>query len=153
LAEPKDLEAHNHKLTRKQDAMRRHLARWEEHLCDDAELVVVAYGAAARVARAAVAKVRRLGFPVGLWRPVSLWPFPGPALAELAGRVRLFLAMELSSGQMVEDLRAAVAGRAAVSFYGRPGGAVPTPREAAHQISRLLYSSGRSPGRPAEGGG
>ncbi len=156
LLDPKALEAHNHKLTRKYDAMARDEVRWEEHRCEDAEMVVVAYGTAARIVKGAIKRVRQMGFKVGLFRPISLWPFPLAPLGQLARRVRHLLVFEMSSGQMVEDVQIAVKGRAEVHFYGRPGGVVPTPDEVAHQISHYYCSAhldqgGAAPGERAGG--
>lgn len=137
--DPKGLEAHNYKLVRKYDAVRCDQARWEEHLCDDAGMVVVAYGTAARIAKGAVRRVREMGLSVGLFRPITLWPFPSAPLLALTRRVRRFLVFEMSAGQMVEDVQLAVAGRADVEFHGRPGGVLPTPEEVAHQISHHYY--------------
>jgi len=132
------LEQHNHKLQAKFKLMESEV-RWEEVRCDDAELVLVAYGTTARICRAAVEAARQLGLRVGLLRPVTVWPFPSAPLARLAeGGVSRFLAVEMSAGQMVEDVRLAVLGRAEVHFYGRYGGMVPTPREVLGQIQQLL---------------
>ncbi|MBP2018081.1 2-oxoglutarate ferredoxin oxidoreductase subunit alpha [Symbiobacterium terraclitae] len=136
---PEGLEALNLKLQAKFAAMEAKETRWEEYRCDDAELVVVAYGTSARIARAAVDAARSTGLKVGLYRPITVWPFPHEGLARLADRgVRQFLDVEMSSGQMVEDVKLAVLGRARVDFYGRLGGMVPTPREILSEIQKLM---------------
>jgi len=112
--------------------------RWEASSTEDADLVLVAYGTAARVSWTAMEMARAAGLRVGLFRPITLGPFPAPALAELASRVRGFLVVELSLGQMVEDVRLAVEGRAPVVFFGRTGGVVPTPAEVLAQIKELV---------------
>ncbi len=112
--------------------------RCEAYSTDDADLVLVAYGTAARVSWTAMEMARAAGLRVGLLRPITLSPFPAPALAELAGRVRGFLVVELSMGQMVEDVRLAVEGRVPVSFFGRTGGVVCTPAEVFARIKELV---------------
>ncbi len=92
------------------------------YLADDAEIVIIAYGTAARVAKGAIKRLRQEGLKVGLFRPITLWPYPAPALARLAGSCRKFLVFEMSTGQMVEDVNLALQGRAEVKFYRRPGG-------------------------------
>lgn len=126
---PEDLEAHNRHLRDKEAAIAAAEVRWAGDRLADAELAVVAYGTAARVARTAVDRGRAAGIAVGLFRPISLWPFPSEPLADLAERVRAILVVELSAGQLVEDVRLAVAGRVPVLFHGRTGGAVPSPGE------------------------
>ena len=127
--QPEDLEAHNAVLAAKFRAIAADDVRWAGEALDDAELVIVAYGTAARVSRTAVARARDLGLRAGLFRPISLWPFPSDALAAVAATARALLVVELSAGQMVEDVRLAVEGRAPVLFHGRTGGMVPTPDE------------------------
>lgn len=135
--EPDALEAHNRHLQEKYRRMRAEV-RVEAYRMDDAEIAVAAYGIAARIARSAVDRARARGHRAGLLRPISVYPFPTEAFAEAAGRVRIFLAVELSAGEMVEDVRLAVEGRTPVRFYGRLGGAVPTPPELQEQIERAL---------------
>jgi 2-oxoglutarate ferredoxin oxidoreductase subunit alpha len=125
---PEDLEAHNHHLQAKYQQIAAREARWAEEELEDAEIAIVAYGTAARVARTAVARARTGGLRLGLLRPVSLWPFPSDTVRRLAERVRAFLVVELSAGQMIEDVRLA-AGGTPVFFHGRTGGMVPTPGE------------------------
>jgi len=113
--------------------------RYESFGVDDAEIVVVAFGTAARVAKTAVKHLRAAGLPVGLFRPISLWPFPEKELGQLAMRipsVRAFLVVEMNAGQMVHDVREAVGGRAPVPFYGRMGGIIPLPDEIEAEIHR-----------------
>jgi len=98
---------------------------------------IVAYGTAARVARSAIAQARAEGIKVGLFRPITLWPFPEPQLRELGNQVWGALVVELSAGQMVEDVRLAIEGRCPVTFLGRTGGMVPTPGEVVAQIRSL----------------
>lgn len=104
----------------------------EVYRADDAEIVVVAAGIAARIARSAVDRARAGGIAAGLLRPITLWPFPVAAFARSPCR---WVVVELNAGQMVEDVRLAVAGRAPVGFYGRVGGVVPTPAELARVIA------------------
>ncbi|MEW5990560.1 MAG: 3-methyl-2-oxobutanoate dehydrogenase subunit VorB [Chloroflexota bacterium] len=134
---PEDLEAHNEHLQAKYRAIEAAEVRWTGELLQDAELVIVAYGTAARVARTAIRQARKGGLRAGLFRPISLWPFPSAALAELATRARGILTVELSAGQMVEDVRLAVEGRAPVAFHGRTGGMVPTPDEVLAALRHL----------------
>jgi 2-oxoglutarate ferredoxin oxidoreductase subunit alpha len=135
--EPEDLEIHNTHLQAKYAAIQAAEVRWAGEMLEDAELVVVAYGTAARVARTAIRRVRAGGLRAGLFRPISLWPFPSAPLAELAARSRGLLVVELSAGQMVEDVRLAVEGRSPVAFHGRTGGMVPTPDEVVAALRRL----------------
>jgi 2-oxoglutarate ferredoxin oxidoreductase subunit alpha len=135
--EPEALEAHNLRLQEKYRRMRAEV-RVEAYRMDDAELAVAAYGIAARVVRSAVDRARAKGLRAGLLRPISVYPFPSDAFAEAASGVRVFLAVELSAGEMVEDVRLAVGGAAPVRFYGRLGGVVPTPPELVDQIERTL---------------
>lgn len=153
LLNPKVLEEHNYKLVRKYDAITREELDWEEHLLDDARLVVVAYGTAARIAKGAIKRVREMGLKVGLFRPKTLWPFPSPRLREMTNTVKQILAFEMSAGQMVEDVRLAVGDQAEVNFFGRPGGMVPTPDEVAHQISHYYYRARLDTEGPAQWAG
>lgn len=109
----------------------------EEIATEDAELLLVAYGSTARIAKTAVEKARKRGIRLGLFRPVSLRPFPGELLAERLGAARGALVVELCEGQMLEDVRRLAPAGCRVSFYGRMGGAVPTPFELVHQVQAL----------------
>jgi 2-oxoglutarate ferredoxin oxidoreductase subunit alpha len=140
---PEKLEEHNRALQAKFAEIAANEVRWAGEQLDDAELVIVAYGTAARVAHSAVALARSQGIRAALFRPISLWPYPEAALRELAGRVRGVLCVELSAGQMVEDVRLAVEGRCPVTFHGRTGGMVPTPDEVLGAL-RALHDGGRS---------
>ena len=104
---------------------------------------IVAYGTAARVAHTAVARARSEGIRVGLFRPITLWPFPERELRELANQLWGALVVELSAGQMVEDVRLAVEGRCPVAFLGRTGGMVPTPDEVLTELRRLTERTPR----------
>lgn len=114
------------------------LTRWEEVRTDDADLVLVAYGTAARVCLGALQSARDRGLKVGLLRPITLWPFPEAAIARLAARGSRFLSVEMSMGQMVDDVRLAVNGKSRVDFYGRCGGVVPSEEEVLAEIERIL---------------
>ncbi len=135
--QPERLEEHNRKLQAKFGEIAAAEVRWAGDALEDADLVIVAYGTAARVARGAISQARSAGMRIGLLRPITLWPFPSDAIAELAGRVKGMLALELSAGQMVEDVRLAVDGRCPVSFHGRTGGMVPTPDEVVLALRHL----------------
>ena len=135
--EPDDLEAHQRKLEAKY-ARAQQEARQELYLSDDAEILLVGYGIVSRVLRSAVEEARQEGMRVGLFRPITLWPFPSKALAEAASRVQRVLVVELSNGQMVEDVRLAINGKKPVDFYGRVGGNVPSVEEIQGQLTRML---------------
>ncbi|MBR7124181.1 MAG: 3-methyl-2-oxobutanoate dehydrogenase subunit VorB [Candidatus Methanomethylophilaceae archaeon] len=109
----------------------------EEYLVDDADIVLVAYGASARVSRSAVDMARKNGIKAGLIRPITLWPFPVDAIAKAAEHVPKFLTVEMSMGQMVDDVRLAVKCARPVEFYGRTGGMIPTPIEVYNKIVEM----------------
>ncbi|HUU80015.1 MAG TPA: 3-methyl-2-oxobutanoate dehydrogenase subunit beta, partial [Acidobacteriota bacterium] len=132
-------EEHNWKLVRKYESIEREITSAERYLTTDAHLVVIAYGTAARIAKGAIKRVREIGLKVGLLRPVTLWPFPKRLLVDMSRLVRNFLVFEMSTGQMVEDVKLSLEGRGNVHFYGRPGGIVSTPDEIAKVISSLYY--------------
>ena len=142
---PEDLEVHNAHLQAKFAAIADREVRHDGEQLDDADLVIVAYGTAARVARTAIAQAREAGLRAGLFRPITLWPFPSDALRDLAGRVRGMLVAELSAGQMVEDVRLAVEGRVPVAFTGRTGGIVPAPREVVAALRDLETTTAEQP--------
>jgi 2-oxoglutarate ferredoxin oxidoreductase subunit alpha len=114
------------------------LPRWEDHDVDDAELILVGYGSSARVSLGAKAMASELGIRVGLFRPITLWPFPEKRVADLAASGKRFLCVEMSMGQMIEDVRLAANGQAEVLFYGRCGGMIPTEEEVLAEIRRIL---------------
>jgi 2-oxoglutarate ferredoxin oxidoreductase subunit alpha len=107
---------------------------WEPVRTDDADIVLVAFGTAARIAKAAVELVRSEGIRAGLLRPITLFPFPQRPIAETASRGVRFLVLEMNLGQMVEDVRLAVNGAAEVRFLGRPGGGMFSVEEVAEAI-------------------
>jgi 2-oxoglutarate ferredoxin oxidoreductase subunit alpha len=142
-----ELEMRNKMLQEKYRKMREREVRCEAVDTEDAELVVVAFGIAARISLSAVRKLRHEGLKVGFFRPITLFPFPEKELSALAGNGREFLTIELNAGQMVEDVRLAINGRSKVHFYGRPGGAIMTPEEVQGKIQSILtphYSASRS---------
>lgn len=111
--------------------------RAETYLVDDADIVVVAFGASARIARSAIASARKEGIKAGLVRPITLWPFPTEALEATVGTAKAFLSVEMSMGQMIEDVRLVVEGRAPVEFFGRTGGVIPTPPEVLAKLREM----------------
>jgi 2-oxoglutarate ferredoxin oxidoreductase subunit alpha len=134
--EPQDLEDHDRHLQAKFAAIARDEPRWADEQLDDAEIAIVAYGTAARVARTALERAGDEGMRVGLFRPITLWPFPSGPLAAAALRLRAILVLELSAGQLVEDVRLAVGSQPPVMFHGRMGGMVPTPGEVVDVLRR-----------------
>ncbi len=109
----------------------------EKYMAEDAEYIVVAYGASARIAKAAVKQARANGIKAGLIRPITLWPFPVKELSQAAESAKSFLCVEMSMGQMVEDIRLAIECRRPVGFFGHTGGVVPTPAEVLEQIIKM----------------
>lgn len=135
-----ELERQNSILQAKFRRMRQNEVRYEAVDAEDAEVIVVAFGIAARVALSAQQRLRREGIAAGLFRPITLFPFPEEALQRLSGRERRFLVLELNAGQMVEDVRLSVAGNSEVLFYGRPGGAIITPEEVYEKLRAVVMS-------------
>ncbi|MBP7736991.1 MAG: 3-methyl-2-oxobutanoate dehydrogenase subunit VorB [Spirochaetes bacterium] len=130
-----EMERHNWKLVRKYNEIEKNEIRFEEYMTDDAEIIVIAYGTTARIAKGAIKRVRKDGVRAGMIRPITLWPFPKQVLNDLSSRIRTFVVFEMSTGQMLEDVQIAVAGKADIIFHGRPGGVVPTPIE----FARIIY--------------
>jgi 2-oxoglutarate ferredoxin oxidoreductase subunit alpha len=139
---PEDLEAHNTRLQAKFATIAEREVRWATESLEDAEVAVIAYGTSARVARTAIERAREAGIRAGLLRPITLWPFPSRAIAELAPSLRAIVVVEMSAGQMVEDVRLAVEGRTPVFFHGRTGGMVPMPGEVLRAIRRAWALTG-----------
>ncbi len=133
-----ELERRNYILQDKYRRIREREVMYSTSMIDDAELIIVAFGIAARISLSTVKRLRREGKKVGLFRPVTLFPFPEREIASLSGDGRIFLTVELNAGQMVEDVRLSVNGRSRVHFYGRPGGAIMTPEEVMEESRRLL---------------
>ena len=127
--EPDDREDHQRRMEAKYIRAQQSETRFEEYCTEDAELIVVGYGIVSRVLRSAVDQARKQGIKVGLFRPITLWPFPTQQLQATALRAEKVLTVELSNGQMVEDVKLAVEGRRPVEFYGRVGGNVPSVEE------------------------
>ena len=108
--------------------------RYEEVMTEDADIVLVAFGITARIAKSAIAEARKAGVKAGLLRPITLWPFPKKRLGELADTAKAFVSVEMSMGQMVDDVRLAVNGKRPVSFFGRTGGMIPSVEEVTAEI-------------------
>ncbi|HPB26729.1 MAG TPA: 3-methyl-2-oxobutanoate dehydrogenase subunit VorB [Acidobacteriota bacterium] len=135
--DPEELEEHNRKLQKKYAEIERKEARVDEYRTRDAELLVIGYGIISRILRTTVDLAREQGIKVGLLRPVTLWPFPAKRIQKLCERVQTIQVVELSNGQMVDDVRLAVEGRKPVKFYGRMGGSVPSAQELLGVIRKL----------------
>lgn len=127
--DPAIQERHNHHLQEKYRQIEATEVRFETFHTEDAEYLYVAYGSSARIAQKSVQIARAKGIKAGLLRPITLFPFPKAEVARLAGKVKAILAVEMSAGQMVEDVRLAVAGKVPVEHYGRMGGMIPSPEE------------------------
>jgi len=124
-----NLERHNLKLQEKYQKIKNKERRWEEIQTKNAEFLIAAYGTVARAAKEAITRARKEGIAAGLFRPISLWPFPEKRLGELSKGLKKILTLEMSAGQMLEDVRLAVEGRCPVEFSGKLGGAYFTPDE------------------------
>lgn len=138
--DPVEEEAFNLTLQAKYAEIERNEVRFEEEGLSDADIAVVAFGTAARVAKTAIREARAQGVRVGLLRPITLWPFPGKRLARLAEEVASILVVEMNAGQMVEDVRLATRERVPVSLYGRPGGVIPMPEEILEAVRKAADS-------------
>ena len=139
---PSELEELNWSLFRRYQLIKKHETTSDTFMTDDARLIVVAFGIGARIARGAIKNARASGMKVGLFRPVTLWPFPAEKLQELAKTTRYFLDFEMNMGQMLDDVQLSLGNGAEVSFYGRPGGVIPTPSEVQRVITRLYHQNG-----------
>lgn len=136
--DPNRQEIFNKKLIAKYNQIRENEVRFEEFQCEDAEYLLVAYGTSARVCQKSVEIARKQGIKAGLLRPITLFPYPSKRINELAERIKLILTVEMSAGQMVEDVMLSVNGKVPVHFYGRMGGMVPTPDEVIDDLRKLI---------------
>jgi 2-oxoglutarate ferredoxin oxidoreductase subunit alpha len=119
------------------DEISKNETSYEEYMMDDAQICIVAYGTTARIVKNAIVKARQMGIKAGLIRPITLWPYPSDIIKEAAKKCKAFVAVEMSMGQMVEDVRLAVNGAAPVSFVGTTGGVIPTPDMIIDELKRI----------------
>ncbi|WNF37940.1 3-methyl-2-oxobutanoate dehydrogenase subunit VorB [Bacillaceae bacterium IKA-2] len=131
------LEQRNHRLQQKYQEITTNEIKVETKYTNDADYIIVAYGTVARIAMSAIERARNDGMKIGLIRPISLWPFPKRVISDISINVKELLTVEMNAGQMVEDVRLAVEGKAPVSFYGRTGGIIPTVEEIYQEILKL----------------
>lgn len=136
--DPQELEDHNIRLEKKFELMKKNEVRVETINMEKPEIVCVAYGTTARIVKNAIELCKAEGIEVGLIRPITLWPFPEHAFAEIPEETKAFLSVEMSLGQMIDDVKIAVAGRSPVEFYGRSGGMIPTPEGIVNKIKSIL---------------
>ncbi|MCP4550762.1 MAG: 3-methyl-2-oxobutanoate dehydrogenase subunit VorB [Bacteroidetes bacterium] len=136
--DPSHQEKHNEKLLLKYANITKNETRIEKIDCDDAEYLFIAYGSSARIAQKAIQLARAKGIKVGLLRPITLYPYPSEAVAEMADQVKGILAVEMSAGQMVEDVRLAVEGKVKVKHYGRVGGIIHSPQEVLEALEQKI---------------
>ena len=131
-------EVFNQKLVAKYNEIREKEVRFEEYQCEDADYLLVAYGTSARVCQKAVQLAREQGIKAGLLRPITLFPFPSKRIRVLADQVKMAMAVEMSAGQIVEDVMLAVNGKVPVHHYGRMGGMIPTPDEVVENLKERI---------------
>ena len=138
--DPHECDDHNRHLEEKYERIAKNEVRWEEKNTEDAEVVIAAYGTPARIAISAIEVLRQEGIKAGLFRPITLWPYPEKALHDLAGKdhVKAILTVEMSMGQMIDDVRLAVEGQKPISFLGRAGGVIPTVEEIVESAKKAL---------------
>ena len=135
--QPEELERSNKKRYERYTLIEKKEVRYQTYLVDDAETVIVSYGACARIAKNAVDELRQAGIKAGLFRPISLWPFPKKALLAISEHAKTFLAVEMSMGQMVKDIELAIRCSRPVELYCRVGGVVPTPEEIVDKVKQI----------------
>jgi len=131
-----ELSEHNWKLYQKYEQMKKEEIRFETLFTEDSKLIVAAFGSMARVSKTSVELAREEGMKVGLLRPITLFPFPEKALYDLSQRVKLFLTVELNTGQMLDDIKLSLERNAQVYFYGKPPGSLPSPEEVLEEIKK-----------------
>ena len=131
-------ERFNHKLQEKYRRIKEDEVRFEEFNCDDADYLLVAYGSSARICQKSVQLLRNKGVKVGLLRPITLFPFPSVRIHQLADQLKGILSVEMSAGQMVEDVRLAVNGKVKVEHFGRLGGIIHSPEEVVEALEQKL---------------
>jgi len=136
--QPEKMEQHNIALQAKYRRVEETEVRYEADGCDDADYIIVAFGSAARIAQKAISTARNDGVRVGLFRPVTLWPFPGKQLAEAAHGKKGILVAEINAGQMIQDVRLAVRGDIRIEHFGRLGGIVPEPNEIYQALKEIM---------------
>lgn len=136
--DPEVLEKHNLKLQEKYRKIAENETRVEAYNCDGADVIVAAYGTVARIIKNVIKTAEKEGIKVGLIRPITLWPFPTAEFEKYADVPQAFLSVEMSAGQMVEDVRLAVNGKRPVYFHGRMGGMIPTQKEILEKIREIL---------------
>ncbi len=137
--DPEVLEAHNRKLQEKYRLIEENEVRVEEYNCENADVIVVAFGTVARIVKNVIKTAEKEGIKVGLIRPVTLWPFPVKTFEKYATVPKAFLTVEMNAGQMLEDVKLAVNGKNKVDFLGRMGGMVPTQKEILDKIKELIW--------------
>ncbi|WP_024990315.1 3-methyl-2-oxobutanoate dehydrogenase subunit VorB [Segatella albensis] len=135
---PEVMEQRNLAMQAKYQKIKDHEVRYEMLRCEDADYVIVAFGSAARIAEKAIEIAREEGIKVGLFRPITLWPFPEKQLTELAKKVKGMLVAEINAGQMIEDVKLAVNGAVPVEHFGRLGGIVPEPQEIVENLKKMM---------------
>lgn len=136
--EAAEMQKRNRAMTDKYNRICETEVRYESYKADDAEYIIIAYGCSARISMNAVDRLRGEGVKAGMLRPITLWPFPAKKINELASHCKLMLTVELSEGQMVNDVRLAVEGKVPVHFFGRSGGVVPSPQEVYEAFKGLI---------------
>jgi 2-oxoglutarate/2-oxoacid ferredoxin oxidoreductase subunit alpha len=135
---PGVLETHNWKLARKYQRIAEKELIYNTYMCTDMEdILVVSFGTAARISYEAVRTAREEGVRAGLFRPVTLWPYPSEALSNMVKKVKKVLVIEMNCGQMLDDVKIAVKNDSRIFFYGRPGGGVPTPEEILKEMKKI----------------
>jgi len=136
--EPDDLEKHNLKLQEKYNKIAEGEVRYEELHTEDADVILMGYGIVSRVLQSVVEEARSEDLPVGLLRPITLWPFPTKRIQEISNTAKLLFVSEMSNGQLVDDVRLALEGRRPTKFYGHMGGVVPTTQEILEQLKKIF---------------
>ena len=134
---PEELEVWNHRRYDRYAEVEKNEVMYEEFMTDDADIVVVAFGIAARVSKNAIVEARNKGIKVGLIRPITLWPFPKEALLKASKTAKAFISVELNMGQMIEDVKLAINCSKPVYFVGRTGGMIPSPEEVLAKIEEI----------------
>jgi len=136
--DPYEMEKVNFKIQEKYNKLKEKEVRYEVTNLDNADLIVIAYGIVARIIKTVISNAKKEGINIGLIRPITLFPFPEKIIAEISEKVNKFLVVEMSLGQMVEDVKLAVNGKAEINFYGRVGGVVPSQSEILTEIKKYL---------------